>query len=1626
MRTLFNDYNTKAHMFIYRYQININACHPSCLTCNGKESNQCTSCQYGSPGTCYCNQPNQFFLNGKCVPSCLDGYVANGQFCYPMKGCQNADPKNNGKCLTCQSSFYNNDGICQTQSIVPPGYEQKGANFILSALQYNEKNKVYFQAFNSYTFSHLEILNKDIQIKNTLVLNPKQSKITSCNGVNIVGGFFSNISGTSIVLPIISYSHSQVAVVFKIYIIDVAERISDVIVNLQIEDKIIGTYQISNKLQKGYFCGYDQIDATDDAYISFSISDLSSAEVAKNLTIVNKSTNYKSGQNNNIYLGIRDITIIGFECVDPQCVKCQNNYGNQCDLCKSPYTVKEENFTCVECAKISGYYTSSDGKSCKKCHSSCLECSQGSNQNCTKCRDKMYLSLSNECLPCPTNCSSCSEAGKCDKCENNFYFDQSKNCVSCNGDHVFIRDTFFCENCDSSCMRCKGKQPTDCTKCNDKKYFQNSLCIECNSSQGYISGEQCITCDNSCKSCKGSGPNQCTSCYEAQYLSKTNECKPCIQNCKNCIDEKSCQLCYDPYQIHEKTLQCVQCNQISGFYPNANYCRKCDSSCKECNGGSSNNCLQCNLGTYLSLSKCLDCPNNCAVCKDSKICTQCMDSFYFDKSNNCVQCTGDYVFIRDKFYCDSCDSSCMRCTGKQPTDCTKCNDKKYFQNSLCIECNSSQGFIQDDKCIPCHKSCKSCNGAGLNQCKSCQEGNYLTITNECQNCISNCKNCTDNSSCKLCYSPYTIHEVSLQCVQCQSVSGFYKDVDYCRKCNPICKECSGGLNTQCTQCYQETYLSHSTCLACPSNCLDCLDSQSCNKCKDNYLVHEVTKQCVICESQKGYFKQGNYCRQCNPACKECFGPTDAECYTCNEFYFRIETSQNRCQQCPSNFYLESTKKDCKNCNYQCIPCNKFNEIFNMIDITHDQEINKMYCLVCSCIQCYPDYIFFNQKQCTKSCEYIGLNYVTDLNTNSCQCQRGFQFRIQNIVKNSFDCSQVYPLGFYCDSSKVCMKCSQNCIQCSQNLQCIQCIQGFYNWDGFCYEDCLSSLNLVSNTSTGMCECKEGFEVQKRSNIQNENKICQKILQIESIQVYNYLMQSQDIQFSQDFSFDKKNLVRIKFNRHIQQEEFKSFQLLIDPNNLTQGQEYKIISTSQDESFIDIIVEQELNRRAQQFTISISESTFNYYTTNTILISNQISTTMESNVNTIPITQTFQSVSQAFASDDNSKQSQMINFFKQFQVLCLFSNFMQVLPLLYLIRDSLPPKINFASLLGASLIFKKIPPPSQNFFTTKQIHLDNIGSSNYYLEQTLGSFGISNNLYDNFLCIHIIVLVSSILILVCTLFRRIMKGKQHTVKIINILLNQLCTYLQSSLTAINFCISFSLIQNQKIYLPILSMLFYSFIYIVITYQIYIQQNNYLQLNIPNTFGDINNQMKGAKTYLLFSYAKKYLIILIYLNLFYYQFFCAIASSITFGISALYLIYFRFFKQNIINYIKIIQELLISVLFALIAATTKKMNIINKQDTILNEDLLYTEKMGGYILITVVLCLFTSLILQVIRTVFSLYESYQTYKKNKLEKQQKQLELQKLIDSFDLDNKECTDQNKLSNLSFRKSSSQNSVY
>lgn len=99
------------------YPINENsceACHDSCLTCNGSYSTNCLSCDFPTPTT------YRVLVNGQCV--CAAGYYDDSRsaFCSPCDdSCKTCNGPSNANCLTCSQSLLKN-GSCLKTTAPPP------------------------------------------------------------------------------------------------------------------------------------------------------------------------------------------------------------------------------------------------------------------------------------------------------------------------------------------------------------------------------------------------------------------------------------------------------------------------------------------------------------------------------------------------------------------------------------------------------------------------------------------------------------------------------------------------------------------------------------------------------------------------------------------------------------------------------------------------------------------------------------------------------------------------------------------------------------------------------------------------------------------------------------------------------------------------------------------------------------------------------------------------------------------------------------------------------------------------------------------------------------------------------------------------------------------------------------------------------------------------------------------------------------------------------------------------------------------------------------------------------------------------------------------------------------------
>ena len=175
--------------------------------------------------------------------------------------------------------------------------------------------------------------------------------------------------------------------------------------------------------------------------------------------------------------------------------------------------------------------------------------------------------------------------------------------------------------------------------------------------------------------------------------------------------------------------------------------------------------------------------------------------------------------------------------------------------------NCGQGFFLNTQsvCQACSSFCLVCNALG---CTQCQPGYSLSQSFTClPNCISPCATCSanNNAACTSCLAGYTFNPSSSACNPVTTCTGgctvcplnYILNNQQCVQCgNTKCARCSQNSLNSCTACYDGSYLNQGQCVACPTGCTTCSNSQNCISCASGYTaqVQSIKTQtlCVAC------------------------------------------------------------------------------------------------------------------------------------------------------------------------------------------------------------------------------------------------------------------------------------------------------------------------------------------------------------------------------------------------------------------------------------------------------------------------------------------------------------------------------------------------------------------------------------------------------------------------------------------------------------------------------------------------------------------------------------------------------------------------------------------------------------
>ncbi|KAL4464818.1 hypothetical protein ABPG74_011379 [Tetrahymena malaccensis] len=766
------------------------------------------------------------------------------------------------------------------------------------------------------------------------------------------------------------------------------------------------------------------------------------------------------------------------ECMKchPSCKTCNGDLPQECLSCPDGFYLDGNDIGggvfvggCVSsCSQ--GYYKNNSNKKCMRCNLTCIDCKDDQPDYCTECKINLLWkdgicyqncpdgywndTPKKMCRKCDPKCNTCLGSSTfCTSCINDYYYYEKQNdCLNdkCPDGMYKYKDSSkglnFCMKCHMNCLTCNGGNLDNCLSCDPAVGFlKGNICAACNSNQyGDTKDQTCKPCNQNCTTCEGPNEDQCRSCSGSLFFNDkkcssncpdttypdnlTHQCTPCDSTCQNCstAGPNSCKSCPSGRFLKGTTCQ-TSCDPV-GEFPDTknNVCGTCNSECLKCKDSTKQGCIECSSSKYLQQNQCVDsCLSNLFGLEETKQClTECPQGYYGDlNTKKCLKCEA---------FCPICKSSGF-------DNCQKCAGDLFLQENQCLkECK--QGFYadqSDNTCKKCHENCLECKAGTENDCLKCKSQQFLGQNT----CYSKCPN-----------KQYG-NQVNMSCVQECPIGTYGNQYEnLCRACHNNCQQCYGPSYSQCYQCNLGYYLLDSICDSCPSgyykndqkrtcdpcfdNCTQCnggtpSDCQKCtfgyyhlkelsmcvSTCPDPYFSEENNPDCIISCSQSNQFANSitRKCEDCNPACKECFGPNESNCKKCSINYLFLEKKNLCSKKCPPGYFENYVTFTCDPCDKSCQTC---------YGGSPDQ-----------CVTCKEPYFLF-QNYCTDSCPQ---NLYKDL----------------EILKCVEDCTQYKSNRFANQLTRNCQFCHSACEKCSgpSNKECSKCSSSHLLLGTSCLDTC---------------------------------------------------------------------------------------------------------------------------------------------------------------------------------------------------------------------------------------------------------------------------------------------------------------------------------------------------------------------------------------------------------------------------------------------------------------------------------------------------------------------------------------------------------------------------------------------
>jgi proprotein convertase subtilisin/kexin type 5 len=212
-----------------------------------------------------------------------------------------------------------------------------------------------------------------------------------------------------------------------------------------------------------------------------------------------------------------------------------------------------------------------------------------------------------------------------------------------------------------------------------------------------LSRKACVKCPSSCLVCFAE--LNCTSCQPGLFLHDGS----CIESCPsfpiryyaNVLSSKCVKDCPTPYFGFNGTGKCeLTCPEKYFSDITDNSCKLCNVGCRQCT--TKLNCTSC-LAGYVYVSQ----YNTC-----SKVCN--ITHVYYVENKCQFSCIDGTFLLSDLVTCQKCSTACATCS-MSGTNCTKCNNKFWYNFNCVTEC--PKGFYADsnNSCIDCKINQAACS-----------------------------------------------------------------------------------------------------------------------------------------------------------------------------------------------------------------------------------------------------------------------------------------------------------------------------------------------------------------------------------------------------------------------------------------------------------------------------------------------------------------------------------------------------------------------------------------------------------------------------------------------------------------------------------------------------------------------------------------------------------------------------------------------------------------------------------------------------------------------------------------------------------------------------------------------------